>query len=348
MSAEIESLTVESAARRSGGGGSPVPAVLAAVALVLAVAAHWRFNRFDDRIDAVRDQVALLDELQQRSSARLEAVATQLETSSAALRDELAGLRVLPAQIAELGSAVEELNARTAGPQRAWARAEALYLLELAQRRIELERDTRTAIAAMESADARLATVGDPGVRNVRRLLALELGALRAVPAPDVPAVLTRLLAVEKTVATLPVQGLPVAPGARAPSAAREAESGFARFWRRLSQAASDLVSLRRIDPDTATLVTLEAESLRRQHLQLLLLSARTAAAQQDGAAYTQALQAAQASLASYFDLSAPGAARVRDELEALGEIDIDPPRPSVGGAARALRGLIQVETATP
>jgi uroporphyrinogen III methyltransferase/synthase len=348
MSAEIESLTVESAARRSAGGGSPVPAVLAAVALVLAAAAHWRFNRFDDRIDGVRDQVARLEEQQQQSSARLEAVAIELETSNAALREEVASLRVLPAQIAELGSVVEELNSRTAGPQRAWARAEALYLLELAQRRIELERDTRTAIIAMESADARLAMVGDPGVRDVRRLLALELGALRAVPAPDVPAVLARLLAIERTVATLPVEGVPVAPGARTPPAAPDAEGGFARFWRRLSQAVDDLVSLRRIDPDTATLVTLEAESLRRQHLELLLLSARTAAAQQDGAAYTQALQAAQASLARYFDLSATEAARVRDELAALAEIEVDPPRPAVGGAARALRGLIQVETSSP
>ena len=36
------------------------------------------------------------------------------------------------------------------------------------------------------------------------------------------------------------------------------------------------------------------------------------------------------------------------DQPLVVEEIDIDPPRPSVGGAARALRGLIQVETATP
>ena len=44
-------------------------------------------------------------------------------------------------------------------------RAEALYLLELAERRLKLEGDVNTAIVAMESADARLATINDPAVR---------------------------------------------------------------------------------------------------------------------------------------------------------------------------------------
>ena len=94
----------------------------------------------------------------------------------------------MPAQLAELGSAIEELSARTEAPQRGWARSEALYLLELAQRRLELERDVRTAIVAMEHADARLSTLRDPALGEVRRLIAAELGALRAVPVPDLPA----------------------------------------------------------------------------------------------------------------------------------------------------------------
>ena len=196
MSADIESLTVESAARRTGGGGNPTAVALAAIALLLAAAAHWRVNRASDRIDGVSADLTELSALQQRSSERVHALATQLETSSAALRDELAGLRVIPAQLAELGTAVEELSARTAAPQRGWARSEALYLLELAQRRVDLERDVRTAIIAMESADARLSTLGDPALGEVRRLLAAELSALRAVPAPDLPHLLARLTSV--------------------------------------------------------------------------------------------------------------------------------------------------------
>jgi len=347
MSAEIESLTVESAARRTGTGGSPTAVALAVIAVLIAAAAHWRVNRAGDRIDGVTADLTELNELQQRSSERVLALATQLETTSAAWRNELAGLRVMPAQLAELGSAVEQLSARTEAPQRGWARSEALYLLDLAQRRLELERDVRTAIVAMESADARLSTLGDPALREVRRLLAVELGALRAAPAPDMPPLLVRIVAVEQAAARLPMQGISLAPGARAGTNDRE-RSGISRLTHRLGEAWRELFSLRRVDPGSATLVTQESESLRRQHLELLLLGARTAAAQQDGAAYRQTLRAAREWLVRYFDLGTPEAARIRDEIDSLAAIDVDPPRPAVGAAARALRRVVQGGAATP
>jgi hypothetical protein len=43
-------------------------------------------------------------------------------------------LREIPAQLDEVGRTVEELRAHTESPERAWVRAEALYLLELATR----------------------------------------------------------------------------------------------------------------------------------------------------------------------------------------------------------------------
>jgi uroporphyrin-3 C-methyltransferase len=299
MSAEIEALTVESAARRTGAGGSPTTVALAVIAVLIAAAAHWRLNRVGDRLDVVTAELAELNDLQRQSSERVLALATQLETTSAAWRNELEGLRVMPAQLAELGSAVEELSARTEAPQRGWARSEALYMLELAQRRLELERDVRTAIVAMEHADARLSTLGDPKLGEVRRLLAAELGALRAVPAPDLLQLLARITAVEQAVARLPMQGASVVTGER-PGMDGKQRSAISRLKQRLGEAWRGLFSLRRVDPGSATLVTQEAESLRRQHLELLLLGARTAAAQQDGAAYVETLRAAREWLVRY------------------------------------------------
>jgi uncharacterized protein HemX len=347
MSAEIESLNVESAARRTGGGaGSPAAVVLAGIALLLAAAAHWRLHRAVDRVDGVVGELAELNEMQSRSSERALALATQLETASAAWRSELAGLKMMPAQLAELGGAVAELNARTDAPQRALARSEALYLLDLAQRRLDLERDVRTAIAAMESADARLSTLDDPTTRDVRRLLAAELDALRAVPVPDLPQLLIRIAAVEEAAARLPVQGVTLAPGAVAPPTT-EKVTGMARLRERLAEAWHGLFSLRRIDPDSALLVTQEAESLRRQHLDLLLLGARTAAAQQEGAAYRLALRASSDWLSRYFQVGTPDGARIATEIDALAAIDVDPPRPPIGAAARALRRGVQGVAAT-
>lgn len=116
----------------------------------------------------------------------------------------------------------------------------------------------------------------------------------------------------------------------------------MARAWQRLRQAVRDFMSLRRIEPATARLVTQEEDSLRRQHLGLLLFSARIAAMRPDGAAYRQSLQAASAWIERYFDTTHPEVAMALAEITALEAVNIDPELPSVGEAARALRSVIR------
>lgn len=347
MPAEIESLSSEMNARRARSGASPMLVAIAVVALALAVYAHFRFEQFDGRIDRLRTQAAQLRATQDRLAGQLATLNARLETSQNAMRTELRGLRELPAQVSELGQSVEELRTRTEAPQRAWVRAEAMYLLELGERRLRLEHDVGTAIVAMETADARLATLNDPAVADVRRMLAEELAALRAVPMPDLTAVLTRISAMEAAVPTLPVLGVP-ATDARRPAEEPEPKGPLERGLHRLSEALRDLVSLKRIDPATTRLVTQEEESLRRQHLDLLLFSARVAAMEPDAVAYQQSLQAASTWLGEFFDVSSPRAAAMESELVALRGINIAPPLPAVGTAARQLQRVMRGNAAPP
>jgi uncharacterized protein HemX len=122
----------------------------------------------------------------------------------------------------------------------------------------------------------------------------------------------------------------------------------FERAWRRVRQAMRDLVSLRRIEPATARLVTQEEESLRRQHLELLLFAARVSAMQPDGAAYAQSLAAAGTWLTQFFDPSSPEVKAARAEIEALRSANVEPPRPKIGAAASQLQGLMHGGAAAP
>jgi len=313
---------------------------LAVLALLLAIYAHWRFGQFDDRIDRVRGQLATLRAGHDRLAGQIATLSARLDTSQAALRTELRGLRELPAQLGELGRGVEELRTRTEAPQRAWVRAEALYLLDLGARRLNLEHDVVTALAAMETADARLAMLDDPAVADVRRLLAGELAALRAVQMPDVAAVLERIAALEDAVPTLPVLGVPAGQARRSETGPKP-DGPLERGLSRLAEALRDLVSLKRIDPVTTRLVTQEEQSLRRQHLELLLFAARVAAMQPDATAYRQSLQAAGTWLEQFFDASSPAAAAAQSEIAALQGINIAPPLPAVGAAARQLQRVM-------
>jgi uroporphyrin-3 C-methyltransferase len=225
-------------------------------------------------------------------------------------------------------------------------RAEALYLLELGARRLRLEHDVPTAIAALESADARLATVSDPAVAEVRTQLARELATLRAVNVPDVPAVLSRLATVESAVPGFRVLGVPVATARRLePVPAEKPAGAFERAGRRLKQAWDDLFSYRRVDPSRSRLVTREEESLRRQQFALQVFAARIAAMQQDHGAYTQALRSALDLLEQSFDPRDEAVATARSELEQLAAIDVDPAVPEVGTAAQLLQRVIRASS---
>jgi uroporphyrin-3 C-methyltransferase len=347
MSAEIESLSTDVNARRPGRGSSPMLVVLAVLGLLLAAYATWRSERFDDRYRRVGQQLVELRGALDRLDTRLQSLAADLESSRAAWRAELRGLREVPAQVDELGQKVEELRARTESPQRAWVRAEALYLMELAERRLELERDVRTALVAMEAADARLATDTDAKVREVRATLGAEIAALRAVQLPDVAQVLARIGQLEDAVPTLPVVGMPVEQVKR-DRRDEEKQGVLAGAWQRLRQAVRDFVSLRRIEPATARLVTQEEDSLRRQHLELLLFASRVAAMRPDGAAYRQSLRAAGGWIEQYFDAAHPEVGTAIAEIAALEAVNIDPELPSVGEAARALRSAIRTGPPAP
>ena len=348
MSAEIESLSHDMNSRRPGSSGAnPMLLALAVIGLLLAVYAHWRVGQFDNRIDRVRKQVVELRASQDRLSSQLTTLNTRMETSQRALRTELRGLHELPAQIAVLGRGVEELRARTEAPQRAWARAEAMYLLDLAERQLNLDRDVRTAIAAMEAADARLASFNDPATTEVRRLLAQDLAALRAVPLPNLGATLARIATLEDAVPTLAVLGVPVTRGS---SAGREPEptGAFRRALRRIGEALSSMVTLKRVDSSTSRLVTQQEQSLRRQHLELLLFAARVAAMQPDGVAYAQSLEAAAAWLTQFFDASSAGVKVALAEIQALRNVNVEPEQPKIGAAARQLQRLMVPDASAP
>ena len=340
MTTEIESLSSDRGARRTGSGISPMLVVLAVLALLLAAYAHWRFEQFSERNDRFKQRMASMQSTQARLENQIDTLTTRLESSNSVLRDELLALGEMPGRVGELGRSVDELRARSEAPQRVWIRAEAMYLLELADRRLRLEGDLETAIAAMESADARLATLGDAGVVAVRRQLEDEIAALRAVKRPDLARVYARIAAVEDAAASLSVLGVPVAAATRL-KPREEPEGPMDRAGARLSQAARDLFSLRRVDPETARIVTQEEEALRRQHLGLLLFSARVAVMQRDGEAYAGALRAAATWLNEFFDVSDPAVAAAQAELAELSAISIDTPLPAVGDAMRSLQGVI-------
>lgn len=318
----------------------------AVLALATAGYALWRLDSTRDRLDQVNQQLTQLESDRAILRSEIKTLANSERLARSELDRRLDALNDAPRQLQEFGTALEELRGRAEGPERAWSRAEAFFLMELAQRRLTLDRDIDTAIVALESADSRLASLRDPGVTAVRQQIAKEVQSLRAVHQPDTAGILARLTNAEEQAALAPVRGI-VAVERVTPSDALP-EGVFARAWAVARNAIAGLISVRKVDDRGSSIVTIEEQALRRQHLQLLLFSARAAVVRHDNAAYRSALAGARQWLSEFFELTDPSAALLLDEIQRLEPIDIDPRLPDVSGSSRALQRLMPAQRAIP
>ncbi|HSN70414.1 MAG TPA: uroporphyrinogen-III C-methyltransferase [Steroidobacteraceae bacterium] len=301
----------EAPRRRAGGWliGLLAVAALAAAAFALY---RERVTRADlaalsDALQATRSDLQAADGATGVLRRELDALTTTTRTVEDQLRDELSALRAVPAELAELRSALTRLeqDIQNQGelPQQIGTRAEARRLLELAQHRLALDRDVATALQALALADAMLADSDDPALAPVRAQIAEHQAALEAVPQPDRAALLHRLAAAERRVPSRALSGSADSPGPRAPE--ELPAGGLERAWALLRNAFSDLITVRR-DADSGTLVSADLGAMRREHLEALLVAARTALIRADQAAFESALAGAAESLDPHFDGNEP------------------------------------------
>jgi uroporphyrin-3 C-methyltransferase len=308
--------------------------LIAIVGVLLAGYSLWRADISRDRADAARERITQAEAAQAGIRNELAAIEDRDSKARAEMQRQWQTLAELPQQVRDLTAAQEDLRARTERPQRTWTRAEAMYLIELAQRRLSFDHDIATAISALESADMRLASLHDSSLNGVRERIATDLRALRAIHEPDRSGIVARLLAIEGQLDQLQLKGILVGQRTPAPDVAAPT-SIFARAWRMIIGAFDRMFTVRRVDAEHSDIVALEEQALRRQHLTLLVYSARSAAIRVDQVAYNAAISEAQAWLARYFD--GGSAQDLGNELAALKQINIAPTLPDISAAAQSL-----------
>lgn len=325
---------------------SRLTTAIAVLGLATAIYALLRLDATRDRLDHLNQQIVQLDSNRQLMQSELKTFAEREASARGEITKQLDALRDAPRQLQEFGTALEELQGRAEGPERAWSRAEAAFLLELAQRRLSLDRDIETAIIALETADSRLASLRDPAVNAVRQQLAKEIQALRSTSKPDTTGILARLTTAEEQAALMPVRGIVALE--RDARGNEPAEGFLSRAWSVARSAIAGLITVHKVDARDSVVVTLEEQALRRQHLQLLLYSARAAVVRHDETAYRSALAGARQWLGEFFDLTDPRAAALAKEVSVLEPIDIDPAMPDITGSLRALQRLQPTRNARP
>ncbi|HXQ32021.1 MAG TPA: uroporphyrinogen-III C-methyltransferase [Steroidobacteraceae bacterium] len=307
--------------------------LLGVIAIALAALAVWRIVGIERALERNRSA----DQLANRDLDVIRTGIAKLEAQATANSATLGRLEPLPHQLELLGLRVGTIEDRIEAPQRAVARVEAAYLVELADRRLALERDVAGAVRLYEAAAARLASLTDATSLRIRAQLERDLALLRSVPEPDVSQIGARLAAAGAVVRELPMLGMiksqyapPGEPAAPTP--------GLARAWQQFTTSLHELVTIRRVSDATVELVSMEEIGVRRDHLETLLFAARLAALRGDDADYAASVAAARDWLARFFDLHDPHGSALEAELAALAGSRVSPEIPDVSGSLKLLR----------
>ena len=207
--------------------------------------------------------------------------------------------------------------------------------LRLAQQQAQLTGSAEPLLAALQSAEQRLARAAQPRLTPVQRAIVKDAERIKSAALTDVPAMLLKLDELARQIDELPMAndvlrgvsqataGLaasavePLPSSAPAASAADVARTGFARFFdaqalsnwsgrflQGLREDAQSLLRVSRIDRPEAALLAPEQSYFLRENIKLKLLNARLALLSRQTDAARSDLARVQTSLSRYFDAS--------------------------------------------
>lgn len=195
--------------------------------------------------------------------------------------------------------------------------------LRLAQQQAQLTLSAEPLLAALRTADQRLARAGEPRLARIRSAIARDIDRIKSAAVADVPGILLRLDEAARQVDELPLaNGVGPATARRPAAPSGQASPTPPQGWRRLLDAAWEearsLVRVSRIDDPEAMLVAPEQGFFLRENFKLKLMNARLALLSRQIDAARADVGAAAAALEKYFDASARRTQAVAQSLQQM------------------------------
>jgi uroporphyrin-III C-methyltransferase len=332
----------------SGRVWSMVALVVALMGLVVAGLLWQRLNLTQQEL-ARRSQDAGVEAGQARSMAEQSQQLTQ------ALQARLALAEARLSEVTLQRSQLDELMASLSRSRDDTLVHDLGANLRLAYQQAQLTGNLAPLVAALQSADERIARAAQPRLNPVQRAIAQDLERLQRAPLNDVTAAVMRIDELSRQVDDWPlIHAQPFEVAEVAPmllasvgdSAASEWVSVFGQWWAQrwdwLWQHATAqfqaLVRISRIDSPEAALLAPEQSFFLRENIKLRLLNARLALMARQGDVVRADVQMVQALLQRYFRNDAP---QVIDAMAALSRVaeqanDTEVPRPDETWAALA------------
>lgn len=312
--------------------------------LIVALALGWLLWRGAQILHADHAQIAALT----HDLNVLEVANSKLESRQSDLtevaRRNTGEIAAFDSRLDEQGRVVARLSEQYQGGRARMQMTVVEHLLMAANERALLERDIDGAITALELSDQRLAVLGEPRLFNVRRMIAEERAALRAVPQADLTAAALTFSSLINRVPRLPLRSqVPQHFEAHAEPVELPAGATWSqRLWANLQEALSSVFSVHRNTGPAPRLLPPDAEALMYQVLSLKLEGARLAMLRSDVVSYRDLCAASSAWIKDYFREDDAGVIAAQAELERLRVLKINPPLPDITRSLTLLRAQME------
>lgn len=321
-----------------------LPLILAGLALVLAMGGagigfqnnaqnqdlQSQLADLQTAVTVLNQATAPLAQLQQAMTqvqgeqVQVTKIASAVQSTSDNVSEQL---QILVTDLAEARARLELLEGNRA---QEYLLAEVEYLLRIAIQRIQAGRDVATGLSLMLSADQTLAGADDAELFPIRRALATDIAALRALPAIDRDGLYLELAAAADRIDRLSMSPIELA---KAPAGeVAEGDQG-------LMQTLSSFVTVRQRANPIDPLPTPTEAVYARQNLRLMLEQAQLALLDENSVTWQSTLERAQAWADRYF-LDDSEQQSLMTTLARLQALPVAQDIPRVGAALAELKAL--------
>lgn len=222
------------------------------------------------------------------------------------------------------------------------------HLLRLASQRLLADQDIRVTLGLYESADQLLRDLDDPELLGLREAVVSDLTALRLVERVDRSGLYLRLDALQKIVASLPLERHEHGLGERVDTQASSNDQSEVAGWQRPVNALrkawghlDNYIRIYRRDQPLQPLLSPDEEVYLRLNLRLMLEQAQLAVLQQEPDVYTSSLSKAQGWLQDYF-VNDDRSQALQDELAALLQLEVTQATPDLSTSLGTLRQIMR------
>lgn len=193
--------------------------------------------------------------------------------------------------------------------------------IRLAQQQAQLSGSVEPLLAALKSAELRVARAAQPRLTPVQRAITKDMARIRATALADLPSLLVRLDELVQITEELPVANAVTVPKPVESLKRKDAETvsnWWQRAWSVVRVEIEGLVRVSRIDDPDAALLSPEQTFFLRENLKLKLLNARLGLLSRHNAAARADLVSASGAIARFFDGSSRKTQAAQTLLEQL------------------------------